>query len=58
MPIRVLSAQAAIAEEDHLPQNIVSEPPATKGEPVLAFPRGHALQFLDVVGPRLVMRIC
>jgi len=41
-----------------LPQNIVSEPPATKGEPVLAFPRGHALQFLDVVGPRLVMRIC
>jgi hypothetical protein len=56
--IRVLSAQAAIAEEDHLPQNIVSEPPAPKGEPILAFPRGHAFQFLDVVDPRLVMRIC
>ena len=55
--IRVLSAEAAVAEEHDLVHDVVAEAPAAKGKPVLAFAGRYnyrgADQDGDTGGPHL-----
>jgi hypothetical protein len=55
--IRVFPRQAAIAEVDHRPQDVVPKSPPPESKPILTLAFSHVLQLLDVVYPGSIVRI-
>lgn len=55
--ICVLPTKTAVAEKNHLTEDVIAEASAPEGKPELAFTSRYAFELLDVVVPRSIVGV-